>query len=48
MALHLMAAGKLDSTGRFTYGFSLDHISEEFAIATGRESYGSVKVLVCP
>ena len=48
MALHLMATGKLDSTGPFTHGFSVDQIIDEFAVATGRESYGSVKDLVCP
>ena len=43
-----MGAGKLDATPLITHRFPLDEINEAFAVADGREAYGSVKVLVLP
>jgi len=48
IALDLMAAGKLDPTPLLTHRFPLDEIGRAFAVAAGRDEYGSVKVLVLP
>ena len=48
IALNLMGAGKLDPAPLITHRFPLDEIREAFAVADGREAYGSVKVLVFP
>ena len=48
IAVNLMGAGKLDPMPLITHRFPLDEIGEAFAVADGREAYGSVKVLVLP
>jgi len=48
IALDLMGAKKLAAELLITHRFSLDDINEAFAVAAGREEYGSVKVLVLP
>ena len=48
IALNLMGAGKLDPAPLITHRFPLDEIGEAFAVADGRETHGSVKVLVLP
>ena len=48
IAVNLMGAGKLDPTPLITHQFPLDEIQKAFAVADGREAYGSVKVLVLP
>ncbi|MBV7336079.1 alcohol dehydrogenase catalytic domain-containing protein [Chloroflexi bacterium TSY] len=48
IALDLMAVGKLDPTPLITHRFPLNDIQQAFAVAAGRNKYGSVKVLVLP
>ena len=48
IAIDLMAAGKLDPVPFITHRFSLEEIQQAFAVAAGRDEYGSVKVLVLP
>ncbi len=48
VAIDLLAAGKLDPNLLITHRFNLDDINEAFAVAAGRDQYGSVKVLVMP
>ncbi|MBC8232069.1 alcohol dehydrogenase catalytic domain-containing protein [bacterium] len=48
IALELMGTKKFEPTSLITHRFSLDDINEAFAVAAGREQYGSVKVIVLP
>jgi len=48
IALNLMGTKKFEPTSLITHRFSLDDINEAFAVAAGREQYGSVKVIVLP
>lgn len=48
IAIDLLAAGKLDPNLLVTHRYSLDEITRAFAVAAGRDKYGSVKVLVMP
>ena len=48
IALNLMGAGKLDPVPLITHCFPLNEIREAFAVAAGRDTHGSVKVLVLP
>lgn len=48
IAIDLLAAGKLDPNPLVTHRFSLDEITYAFAVASGRDEHGSVKVLVMP
>ncbi len=48
IAIDLLAAGKLDPVPLITHRFPLAEIRQAFAVAAGREKYGSVKVLVLP
>ena len=48
IALNLMGAGKLDPAPLITHRFPLDEIREAFAVAAGRDTHSSVKVLVLP
>ena len=48
IAIDLLASGKLDPSPLVTHRFSLDEITQAFAVAAGRDQHGSVKVLVMP
>lgn len=48
IAIDMLAAGKLDPMPLVTHRFQLDDISDAFAVASGRDEHGSVKVLVQP
>ncbi|MEM7533615.1 MAG: alcohol dehydrogenase catalytic domain-containing protein [Chloroflexota bacterium] len=48
LALDLMAADKLDPMPLITHRFPLDEIQQAFAVASGRDEHGSVKVMVLP
>ena len=48
IAIDLLAAGKLDPSPLVTHRFSLNEITQAFAVAAGRDEHGSVKVLVMP
>lgn len=48
IAIDLLAAGKLDPNPLITHRFNLDEITQAFAVAAGRDEYGSVKVLIYP
>ncbi|MYF98039.1 alcohol dehydrogenase catalytic domain-containing protein [Candidatus Poribacteria bacterium] len=48
IAIDLLAAGKIDPNPLVTHRFGLDNISQAFAVAAGRDEFGSVKVLVTP
>lgn len=48
IAIDLLAAGKLDPNPLVTHRFNLTEINQAFAVAAGRDEYGSVKVLVYP
>lgn len=48
IAIDLLAAGKIDPNPLVTHRFGLDDIFQAFAVAAGRDEFGSVKVLVTP
>ena len=48
IAIDLLSTGRLHPDPLITHRFSLDEIHEAFAVAAGRETHGSVKVLVLP
>ena len=48
VAIDMLAVGKLDPSPLVTHRFQLGEISQAFAVASGRDEHGSVKVLVLP
>ena len=48
LAIDLLATGKLNPAPLITHQYPLDNIVQAFEAASGRETYGSIKVLVLP